>query len=86
MKRKKTAKKAPRSMKKPAKADAMKRRLSAEVTKAKARAAMMKAKLSGKSQQGKEETEKYVRKNPWQALGLAALAGAVAGFLFRRKK
>lgn len=86
MKRKKTAKNVSHGVKKASKLGMVKRRISAEVTKAKARAAKMKAKLADRAQQGKADTEKYVRKNPWRALGIAVAAGAVAAFLFRRKK
>ncbi len=32
-----------------------------------------------------DATDGYVRRNPWQALGTAAAAGLVIGFLLRRR-
>ncbi len=32
-----------------------------------------------------DATDGYVRRNPWQALGTAAAAGLVVGFLLRRR-
>jgi len=32
-----------------------------------------------------DATDGYVRRNPWQALGAAATAGLVVGFLLRRR-
>ena len=31
------------------------------------------------------QTDKYVRENPWQAVGIAAAVGLVAGLLIRRR-
>ena len=32
-----------------------------------------------------QQTDKYVRANPWQAVGIAAAIGLVAGLLIRRR-
>jgi ElaB/YqjD/DUF883 family membrane-anchored ribosome-binding protein len=37
------------------------------------------------SKQAAEETDKFVREKPWQAVGIAAAIGLVAGLLIRRR-
>ena len=37
------------------------------------------------SKQAAEETDKFVREKPWQAAGIAAAIGLVAGLLIRRR-
>jgi ElaB/YqjD/DUF883 family membrane-anchored ribosome-binding protein len=37
------------------------------------------------SREAAQQTDKYVRENPWQAVGIAAAVGLVAGLLIRRR-
>lgn len=37
------------------------------------------------AKQGAETADRYVRDNPWQAVGIAAAVGLVAGLLIRRR-
>lgn len=37
------------------------------------------------SREAAESCDKYVREKPWQAVGIAAAIGLVAGFLIRRR-
>jgi ElaB/YqjD/DUF883 family membrane-anchored ribosome-binding protein len=41
--------------------------------------------LSEKARQAVDVTEVYVRQSPWQAIGIAALGGALVGFLLARR-
>jgi len=37
------------------------------------------------SREAAQQTDKYVRENPWQAVGIAAAIGLVAGLIIRRR-
>ena len=41
--------------------------------------------ISESARQAAGATDHYVRHSPWQAVGVAALAGAAVGFLFSRR-
>jgi ElaB/YqjD/DUF883 family membrane-anchored ribosome-binding protein len=41
--------------------------------------------ISEKARQAADATDGYVRESPWQAMGIAALAGALVGFLLARR-
>lgn len=41
--------------------------------------------ISDTTREAAGATDKYVRRSPWQAVGLAALAGAAVGYLFSRR-
>jgi ElaB/YqjD/DUF883 family membrane-anchored ribosome-binding protein len=41
--------------------------------------------ISDTARQAADATDGYVRQSPWQAMGIAALAGALVGFLLARK-
>ena len=51
---------------------------------AKARLDEQEAAVMAKTRAAAKATEDYVRANPWQAVGIAALAGLVLGILARR--
>ena len=51
---------------------------------AKARLDEQEAAVMAKTKAAAKATEDYVRANPWQAVGIAALAGLVLGILARR--
>jgi ElaB/YqjD/DUF883 family membrane-anchored ribosome-binding protein len=42
-------------------------------------------KLADQSKDAMEMTQKYVQENPWQAVGIGALAGVALGILLSRK-
>ncbi len=44
------------------------------------------ARLRGQAQQVGKRTDGFVRDNPWQALGIAALAGLVVGIVAARRR
>jgi ElaB/YqjD/DUF883 family membrane-anchored ribosome-binding protein len=51
---------------------------------ARARLAEQEGAVMAKTKAATKATEDYVRANPWQAVGIAALAGLVLGILARR--
>lgn len=51
----------------------------------KARLADAEAAVIERTQQAVKDTDQYVHDNPWQAVGIAAVAGAVIGMLIARR-
>lgn len=59
--------------------------LSARITTARASAARIGNVVSERVQAGARVTDEYVHKQPWQAVGIAAGAGLLVGFLLGRR-
>ncbi len=66
-------------------ADAVRSKLATQVTKLKDAASSYEAAVADKYQQITESADGFVRERPWQAVGVAAVAGVVIGALLARR-
>ena len=67
------------------KADDARRRVQAALDTARGRLKTMQDSAVDVGEEAVRATEKYVRENPWQAIGVAAGAGLVLGLLLSRR-
>ena len=67
------------------KADDARRRVQAALDGARVRLKTMQDSAAGVGEEAVRATEKYVRENPWQAIGVAAGVGFVLGLLLTRR-
>jgi ElaB/YqjD/DUF883 family membrane-anchored ribosome-binding protein len=65
-------------------ADAVRQRVTVTLDQAKARLAATADEAQHVAQTFADRTDDYVRKHPWQAVGIAALLGAAAAFLIAK--
>jgi ElaB/YqjD/DUF883 family membrane-anchored ribosome-binding protein len=66
------------------KVSAARARAEASVRAARERMSEMQDDVLAQTKEMAEEADAYVRKNPWQAVGIAAAAGIVVGLMLRR--
>lgn len=45
----------------------------------------MEEQMAAQTREAMEATDRYVQENPWQAVGISAVAGLVLGYLITRK-
>jgi ElaB/YqjD/DUF883 family membrane-anchored ribosome-binding protein len=67
------------------KVSAARERIQASLGTAKVKLAEAERALLEKTKQAAKATDDYVRDNPWQAVGIAAMAGLVLGILISRR-
>lgn len=67
------------------KVSAARERAEASVRSARERLSTVREDVVETTREAAERTDDYVRKNPWQAIGVAALAGLVIGLLASRR-
>ncbi len=67
------------------KVSAARERIQASLATAKVKLTEAERVLLEKSKQAAKATDEYVRENPWQAVGVAAVAGLVLGVLISRR-
>jgi ElaB/YqjD/DUF883 family membrane-anchored ribosome-binding protein len=67
------------------KVSAARERIQASLANAKVKLSEAERALLEKSKQAAKATDEYVRENPWQAVGVAAVAGLVLGVLISRR-
>ena len=67
------------------KVSAARERIQASLAKAKVKLSEAERVLLEKTKQAAKATDEYVHDNPWQAVGIAAMAGLVLGILISRR-
>ena len=67
------------------KVSAARERIQASLAKAKVKLTEVERVLLEKTKQAAKVTDEYVHDNPWQAVGIAAMAGLVLGILISRR-
>ena len=66
--------------------DAMKQKMNAQMDVAKQKFGEIQQSVTDGAQVAMTSTDAYVRSNPWRAVGIAAAAGALIGFLAARSR
>ena len=67
------------------KVSAARERIQASLASAKVKLTEAERALLAKTKEAAKATDDYVRENPWQAVGVAAMAGLVLGILISRR-
>lgn len=67
-------------------AERLRARVEATVVNARARLADLEGNARELTEQAAENADRYVRSNPWAAVGIAAVAGLVIGAMISRKR
>jgi len=67
------------------KVSAARERITASLASAKVKLADAERVLLEKTKQAAKATDEYVHENPWQAVGIAAMAGVLLGILISRR-